>query len=271
MTVLARDVSNYTVPLTPELLAQWKAEGCELVIVQAIDPPAGYPVGKTREQIQQCLAAGLTVDAYVWLWFDYGVKDIERKLALLDGLPIRQLWLDVEDSAAVRYDQATKEAKIADALAACDARPVTSGERTGIYSGRWFWADRRYAGNTAAFSDRLLWDADYDDLVDTGGFVSYGGWTERAIKQYAGSQPDGTDLNVLSAAEAERLHGGSDDVTDPERQAMQATIDSLVNSLGYIAGDLMAPVVAQKTGTKAVKSLVAGIRVQANAQGIAHA
>ena len=52
---------------------------------------------------------------------------------------------------------------------------------------------------------------------------------------------------------------------------MQATIDSLVNSLGYIAGDGLAPVVAQKSGTKAVQRLVAIIRGQADAQGIQHA
>src|ERR1051325_5474721 len=137
--MLAVDMSNYTSPLTPAALDGLKSAGVGHVIIQAIDPPPGYPVGRTRAQIQACLDAGLTVDAYVWLWFDLDVADIQRKLHLLDGLPIHQLWLDVEDTAAVKYDQATTEAKISAALEACDAFPVVSGLKTGVYSGRWFW------------------------------------------------------------------------------------------------------------------------------------
>jgi hypothetical protein len=271
MSTLAKDLSNYTVALTPELLEGWKAQGFTHAIIQAVDPPPGYPAGRTREQIQQCLDAGLTVDAYVWLWFALGVADIQRKLSLLDGLPIRQIWLDVEDQAAADYDQATVEAKIRDALNVCDSHPSTGRARAGVYSGRWWWADPRYGGNTTAFSDRLLWDSDYDGVADTEyGWSPYGGWQSRAIKQFEGTQPDGTDLNVLSAAEAERLNGGGD-VTDPEREAMQDQINGLVSSLGLIAGDLLAPVLPQKTSTKAVRRLVAGIMAEADAHGIAHA
>jgi hypothetical protein len=208
--MLAVDMSNYTSPLTPAALDGLKSAGVGHIIIQAIDPPPAYPVGRTRQQIQACLDAGLTVDAYIWLWFDRDIGDIQHKLSLLDGLPIRQLWLDVEDTAAVKYDQPTTEAKIVAALEACDAYSTTSGERTGVYSGRWFWTDRRYVGNCTTFSDRELWDANYDDVADAAlGFKSYGGWEHVAIKQYRGTSVvagiSGLDINVLSIEEEGEL------------------------------------------------------------------
>jgi hypothetical protein len=212
VSVLALDISNYTTPLTDQLLANVREAGVSHVIVQAIDPPPGYPTGRTRDQIQRCLAAGFTVDAYLWLWFDLGAQDIQRKLGLLDGLPIRQLWLDVEDTAAVKYDYAPLEQKVAQALDQCDAYQTTSGQRTGIYTGRWFWTDRRYMGNLTTFADRELWDANYDGVADAAqGFTPYGGWTADSlrIKQYQGSTSvggvGGVDVNVLSVAEADEL------------------------------------------------------------------
>jgi hypothetical protein len=203
---LAVDISNYTSSLTATALEGLKREGVSHVIVQAVDPPAPFPPGQTREQIQACLDAGLTVDAYVWLWFDLDPSDIQHKLHLLDGLKIRQLWLDVEDTAASKYDQPTTEQRVSAALKLCDAYATSSGEKTGVYSGRWFWVDRRYMGNCQTFKERELWDANYDDVADaTLGFVSYGGWNQVAIKQYRGTSVlanvSGLDLNVLSVGE----------------------------------------------------------------------
>jgi hypothetical protein len=201
--MLAVDMSNFTDPLSPAAIQGFKAAGIGHVIVQAIDPPPSYPRGRTRAQIQVCLDAGLTVDAYVWLWFDLDANDIQRKLHLLDGLNVRQLWLDVEDTASINYSQAACEAKVSDALTACDAYRTLSGARTGVYSGRWFWLDRRYMGNCTTFADRLLWDANYDDVADTRlGYVPYGGWDRPTIKQFRGTTAvggiGGLDLNVLS-------------------------------------------------------------------------
>lgn len=229
---LAVDVSNYTDPLTPQSVENLKAAGVEMVIAQAIDPPPGYPAGCTRQQIETCLAAGLHVDAYIWLWFDLDARDIERKLALLDGLAVRQLWLDVEDQSAARFDQATCEAKVDAALMACDARRGTNGQPAGVYTGRWFWADQQYMGNTTRYADRELWDANYDHIADAAvGFVPYGGWTAPRIKQYQGSTSlagvSGLDLNVLSLAEQAELEG---DVPD--------NCDALINGMAYVGDDL---------------------------------
>jgi hypothetical protein len=220
---LAVDISNYTSSLTSAALDGLKSEGVGHVIVQAVDPPAPFPPGQTREQIQACLDAGLTIDAYIWLWFDLDPSDIQHKLQLLDGLKIRQLWLDVEDTAASKYDQATTEQKVSAALALCDAYATSSGEKTGVYSGRWFWVDRRYMGNCETFKDRELWDANYDDVADSAlGFVPYGGWDHVAIKQYRGTSVlanvSGLDLNVLSVGEAGELSTPSPVDPTPARE-----------------------------------------------------
>jgi len=219
--MLAVDMSNFTDPLSPTAIAGLKAAGVGHVIVQTVDPPPNYPPGRTRAQIQACLDAGLTVDAYVWLWFDLDANDIERKLHLLDGLNVRQLWLDVEDTASINYSQATCEDKVTSALAACDAYPTGSSGRTGIYSGRWFWLDRRYMGNSTRFADRLLWDANYDDVADARlGYVPYGGWDHPTIKQFRGTTSiagiGGLDLNVLSVELEAQLNPPPDtQPTDP--------------------------------------------------------
>lgn len=278
MVLLSIDVSNYTSPLTPENLQALKDAGVSHAIVQSIDPPPGYPVGRTREQITALLAAGFTVDAYVWLWMDLDTMDILHKLSLLDGLPVRQLWLDVEDTAAVKYDQAMCELKVDTALKACDQYPTTSGQKTGIYTGRWYWADPRYMGNSTKFSDRELWDSRYDDIPDTQvGFTPYGGWSASRIKQFRGTSVlagiSGIDLNVLSVAEEAELTA-EPAPPEPEPQpepcaAIQTERDGLVSSLGFIAGDLLKPVIVQKsTTTKAVRNLIAGIREQARQHGI---
>ncbi len=201
---LAVDVSNYTDALTPTALAAWQRAGVRLVIVQAVDPPPSFPRSQTRDQVTACAAAGLQVDAYVWLWFDQ--DDIASKLALLDGLPIRRLWLDVEDTAAQRYNQADTEARITTALRRCDDWQLARGVAmaTGIYTGRWYWTDARYLANSTTFSNSDLWDASYDGQITLEGFAPYGGWTSRAMHQYAGTSTLGgvgnVDLNVLTLA-----------------------------------------------------------------------
>lgn len=293
--IYAADLSNYTSDLSVASLEAWKGNGITHAIVQAIDPPAGYPPGKTRGQVVFLAANGFTVDAYIWLWFALGLDDIHHKLSLLDGLPVQRLWLDVEDLAAENYNQGACEEKVAQALAACDGWQTARGVTlpTGIYTGWWYWTDQRYMGKSTAFSDRDLWDSNYDGhpvsdetMLRDGRIVpfeGYGGWERRAIKQYWGTMGLhdiwGIDMNVLSAEEEARLTGGGGDTTDEERAEMQAQIDNLqterdglVNSMGYIAGDLLHPVVAQKTkGTKAMQALVAGIRGQADQFGIRHA
>jgi GH25 family lysozyme M1 (1,4-beta-N-acetylmuramidase) len=203
------DVSNYTSPLSPAALAEWRdVHDIGLVIVQAINPPSNFPTGKTRQQIEMCAQAGIATDAYVFLWTAAGPADIGAKLATLNGLEhhVRKLWLDVEDTAGASIDQ--RLTSIRQALAVCDEWSKTHGKpRPGIYTGRWWW--QGYLGNTTEFGDRDLWTSQYDGIDDATVFSPYGGWKACRIKQHAGTSTlagvGNVDLNVLSDAEAAQL------------------------------------------------------------------
>ncbi len=258
MSALAVDMSNWTDALTPANLQGLKDAGVTHAIVQAVDAPTPFPPTRTRDQVQAW------VDAYVWLWFDLGPDDISRKLALLDGLAIRKLWLDVEDTAAVKYDQAATEAGVAMALRLCDQRLPGSG----IYTGRWFWNDPRYMANTAAFADRELWDANYDDVADAAlGFVPYGGWTvdQVRIKQFRGTTTlagiGGLDLNVLSVLEAGELAPAPTD--DQAWQAKKSLVVGLAGELLAVADQLDAAVSAHRLSGAYVQARAEDVRSRA--------
>jgi hypothetical protein len=247
MSLNCIDVSNYSGPLNAQQVADLQSVGIKLGIVQSLDSPPGYPAGVTRQQIQALLDGGVAADAYVWLWFDADISDIQRKLDLVRGMPIGRVWLDVEDVAAAKYDQAATEAKVHDALVLCDNVAVTGGQIAGVYSGRWFWTDRRYMGNTTVFSDRDLWDSDYDDVDDTGDFQPYGGWNARAIKQHHGTTTlagvPNVDLNVLSADELARVEGGGDTPMpdcDYGWQDKKPLVVSLAGELKAVAAQIRA-------------------------------
>ncbi len=180
---LAVDVSNYTGPLSAAALEAWKRRGIGLVIVQAVDPPAPYPPTQTVGQIRACVAAGLQVEAYVYLWFTLGASDIKRKLELLKGLPISRVWLDVEDTTATHMSAKQRANLVMAALDVIQA----AGFETGIYTGGWFWRAEQYMANTIAFRAFNLWSAQYDGIADASVFTPYGGWDRCTLKQFRGT------------------------------------------------------------------------------------
>ncbi len=269
------DVSKYTIPVDVGVVQSWQAAGIRLLIIQS--HPADYGQERSLEIMRAAQAAGMPFDAYVYQYLAY--EDwLPGALATLDlaaaeGLLPRKVWLDVEDvDSGKGWTPEQREQAVQRDLDLCDAWLAAHGRpRASIYSAKWYWDP--YLGGSSAFGDRQLWNANYDNVADTTVFTPYGGWVAQdvAIKQYAGSQPDGTDLDVLSAEEeAELTSGGNPDVTDDERTQMQTKIDSLVNSLGYLAGDVLRPL-TRKSAAAYVKTAVAQIRAQAEQQGISHA
>lgn len=235
----AVDVSNYTSMLSQGVLDAWQNQhGVGLVIVQSLNPPLGYPPGVTRQQINACAQAGMPVDIYLWLWTNSDVSaDMWNKLAVVDGLEhlIRKVWVDVEDAApatvVARIEAARAAFAVADAWCQMHEKPPA-----GLYSARWYWPT--YMGNTTEFGDRALWDADYDgDPDNEAGWQPYGGWSERRIKQYAGTSTlagqGGVDLNVLSIAEeAELTHPEPiPEPIPPDCQPFKDALERAVNRL----------------------------------------
>lgn len=171
------------------------------VIVQAVDPPPGYPPGVTRQQIEVCAAVGMRTDVYVYLWTNSDVRaDMLAKLALLNGLEqyVGRLWLDVEDTAAATVDQRIQSVRraldVLDAWSRVHGKPLTA-----IYAARWHWS--AYMGNTVEFGERELWTAQYDNIEDPDVFNPFGGWDSCALKQYRGTSNlagvSGVDLNIM--------------------------------------------------------------------------
>jgi hypothetical protein len=256
---LAVDISNYTGPITSDQVDSWRSAGVGLVIVQAVDPPAAYPAGCTRQQLQMLNQAGMPAEAYVFFWFDSDPTHVDHALSLLEGVQVRRVWLDLEDVAAKNYDQSTTEAKVADALRRCDAWSQAHNlPPAGIYTGSWYWTSADYMGNTQAFKDRDLWDAHYDYVADAvQGFQPYGGWAKCMVKQHIGSSVfcgvPGLDQDCLSAEYAQAVLGA------PPRSALQAQTASV-----------SCPPVPQDYQTKFGVGIDGWPAVAANLEGIIH-
>lgn len=197
------DISNYTDPLTGEVLTAWQDEhDVGLVICQAVDPPPGYPAGVTRKQIETCVFMDMPTDAYLYLWTNSNVEaDMRAKLQLLNGLEqhIGHLWLDVEDVTPASPEQRLRAVR--QALAVLDGWCVAHNKpAAGIYTGKWYW--HAYLNDPHEFSARALWTSQYDAIDDASVFQPYGGWDRCKIKQYSGSSSlagiNGVDLNIVA-------------------------------------------------------------------------
>jgi Glycosyl hydrolases family 25 len=196
----AVDVSNWTGPLSARALNDWKKAGIGLVIVQAVDPPPGYPPSVTRQQCQAVLDAGLLLEGYVYHWIS-NLDRLKRELALLDGFAVRSVWADEEDVSG-QWPVAQVVDQIHQACAVLDSFPTTSGSKAGVYSGAWWWGPR--TGNTTEFSDRPWWPSQYDGVMDVQRVQKWGGWTQAALKQYAGTSAlsgvPNVDLDIAATA-----------------------------------------------------------------------
>lgn len=272
----AVDVSNYTVTLTPEVLAAWQDAGIGLVVIQCF-PPSYAQYATQREQMRACAAAGMPWDAYI---YDYLADPTWRNAAMAgltqahdeEGLIPRKLWLDEEDVETEQgWTPQEREQAVVDSYQRAFGwgRDQATIVTVGIYTSAWWYVPK--TGNSDSLAHVPLWTAEYDNVADAAAFTAYGGWESCRIKQFAGSQPDGTDLNVLSEDEAAELAGGGTaPVDDAERDALQSKIDALVNSLGYIGGDVLKPL-TRKTAGAYVKTAVAQIRAVCDQHGINHA
>lgn len=261
----ALDCSNYTGPLTAEHIAAWKDLGVRLAIVQAVAPPPGYPPCVDRQQAQAVIDGGLKLGVYVYEWTGTNVARNNASRFADYGFPVERWWGDFEDTTPA--DPVTRESGVSALLEYLD---TLGGKRpAGAYSGPW-WTSGYLPAGSQVFAGRAIWVSVYDGIDTLDAPALCGGTV--TIHQYAGTSTvagvGNVDLNVADASEYTDAGGG--DVTDPERAEMQARIDSLTNTIGYVLGDVMRPL-TRKTAAKYVQAFVAVARAEADKQGINHA
>lgn len=101
------------------------------------------------------------------------------------GARFGRYWIDVETGAHWSTDAAENAAFLQQLLEAVSAL----GLSTGIYTSPFEW--QRVMGASTSFSSYPLWYAHYDDtasFADFPRFHSFGGWTQPAMKQFAGDR-----------------------------------------------------------------------------------
>ena len=185
---LGVDVSNYTGEIAPEQIACLVSNGIGYLI-------AGTQVPETtRQQLTAARDGGLTIGAYLYLYFD----DPVFKARVQRGIEIAlefdcMLWLDVEDEEHT-LSHIDVIAKLRVAQMACE----DVGVSVGIYTSRSKWT--KLTGNSDQFQALPLWDANYDVPKEFDAyFQPYGGWVRPMIHQFKGSNRDYcgvlTDIN----------------------------------------------------------------------------
>lgn len=153
----------------------------------------------TRQQLEIAIRGGMTVDLYVYLYWDESISEqVQEAVDLTVEFPeIGRIWIDLEESPAGRSSD-TLIGLTEEALDTVGSFPV------GIYTGKGFWFDAM--DNRDVFSDLPLWYARYDDVpsLDTyvpGGSHAFGGWQAAMGKQFDDHSPAtcgrAVDKNVM--------------------------------------------------------------------------
>lgn len=178
MTLNGIDISNLQGHPSTWPSKSWYPQylAAEFVIVQCIEPPAGYDGhnfidpetgkrGYTGVALRQAKADGKRVGIYSWLWDAYSgqtlIADQNNRLACIPSsvqLDMRP-WLDVEDTTpstvADRRNDVLVALQVLDEWAAAHSLP-----NAGVYTGQWYIDGETYLGGW--FPDgRLEWLADY--------------------------------------------------------------------------------------------------------------
>jgi len=173
------DVSFWETPLAQSEMDCFWASGVRHVIVGTQDE------GITREQLAMAVSRGMTVDAYVYLYWNTSLPvQIDEAFRRVQGLPIGRMWLDIEQNPGTLGSN-TLSADVQQALTECQAQGTV---QCGIYTGPGFW--KTYMSDTSAFTAVPLWWAEYDSMtsLSTWSTEHFGGWSSPVGKQWA-SQP----------------------------------------------------------------------------------
>lgn len=223
---LAVDISNFNA-WTPTIAQQYKAAGIEHVIVRL---GLGFEhtglIETAQRQLQIALDAGLGVSGYVWAYFNSTdpAATAQEAVSRYDGYDLHTYWVDCEADALPTAPQNI------DWLSRCLATFDSLGQRTGVYTGRWWWVQGSTMNNYPGFRNRPLWAATDDQVPDLQTAALFGGWDHLTVEQYD-------------------LHGVDDDVIDDEylrgKAVTQPTDAERLSYLGGLTHDIIPQIIAE--------------------------
>jgi hypothetical protein len=169
------------VPASSSDVSCWMANGRDTIIIRA-SLETEQKKQQALQQIDVCLAGGMDVSVYGWVYWDWGPEVTANAISELVGnRPIRWLWWDLEEEHGVPG---------ADKMMLWMKQAINETERlglnTGTYTGAWYW--NKYLRGRHDLNNRPLWDANYSQTPYQG-LISYGGWDPRLVfaHQYTSS------------------------------------------------------------------------------------
>lgn len=227
---LAVDCSNFQGDLGQDVFERWHAEGCRTVIC-GTDGSQSSP-NVFLQQSAKARAAGLNVEAYMYLWYDLDVAARARiKLDLIQQAGgIERVWLDVEDTFTSKGP-----GEIVGLTALARDLVLERGFQTGIYTGRWYWVPR--TNDSAGFSNLPLWLASYDGQQNLD-MPPMGGWTAMYRKQFTDKGSLGgvspLDLNIEAAPIAPPPPQAPDAFQVGRREMFDAWVRETENHLAWV-------------------------------------
>ena len=212
------DISNYSGTITASNVAQWKANGIELVIVGLQYPTTfgqslGYPEGVAHQQIGMLIAGGIRVEVYAE---SFALADVWWRVSAYQPF-IERVWVAAEEDHV-------NEAWLDQELAFADSLNLI--QRAGIYTGTWWWDWQPFR---LKYVNRPLWLADYDGILTP---MDY--WPNVTVWQHAGSSNFG---NVDMVDLNEYFFSTTDSLETETTLPTQAEFDALVErvaSLEYV-------------------------------------
>lgn len=176
--VYALDVSMWEGPISQREMDCFWESGVRHIV-------AGTQIEEiTRQQLAMAVSRGMTVDAYVYLYWDRDMTaQVKEAFRRVEGFPIGRLWLDVEeDPKSLGWTKVVSLVK--GGLETC-ASIFGSADGCGIYTGPGFW--KTHMNNTSELGTTPLWYAQYNArrTLDAWSVERFGGWSKPAAKQWA--------------------------------------------------------------------------------------
>lgn len=225
--IRAIDVSEWGGPMGE---AQWKAAygaGFRLAIIQAWGggPTPGGANEYCAQQLKGARGAGMITAIYLVVPPDTTTRtefliEAAKEAAGSEYQHIKFVAMDIEDARGRPLHPTKPKERLGDAISHVKDKPVV------IYSSLSMWS--KVMRGALGFEQYALWDARYDELaeLDTN-WVPYGGWKQRAMKQYKGTTLVAGNISAdLNIGDLGRL-GLSEPAPQPEIEVLKQMIQEL--------------------------------------------